>query len=255
MAAAASLPKLDRHLTKTNAHPLATLHAVFTEPNHRRAFALTVALMFGGFTVIPFLSPYLVSNVGIAESDLPALYIAGGALTLFGSPIAGKLADSYGKLLVFRCISPLFAITVLVAVNLPPVSLAAAALMMAALMVTSAGRMVPAMAMTTSSVAPALRGGFLGANSAVQHVAAGLGASIGGQILTKSDGKLFHYPVVGLISVAATLISLWLAGRLRIITADHAITTTESLAAAAQGSMDADEAAALVVADEKTAGV
>ncbi|HVJ80230.1 MAG TPA: MFS transporter, partial [Planctomycetia bacterium] len=111
LAAAASLPKLDRHLTKTHAHPFTTMRIIFAEPNHRRAFALTVALMFGGFTVIPFLSPYLVSNVGVAESDLPAVYIAGGALTLFGSPIAGKLADRFGKLLVFRCISPLFAIT------------------------------------------------------------------------------------------------------------------------------------------------
>ena len=207
--------------------------------------------MFGGFTVIPILSPYHVSNVGVAESDLPAVYIAGGALTLFGSPIAGKLADRFGKLLVFRCISPLFAITVLIAVNMPPVSLAAAAVLMAAVMVTSAGRMVPAMAMSSSSVAPALRGGFLGANSAVQHVAAGLGASIGGQILSRADGKLVHYPVVGLISVAATLISLWLAGRLRIITAEHPISTSESLAAAAQGSMDAEEAVVFSAGEER----
>ena len=160
-AAAASLPKLDRHVTATRSHPFVHLLEVFTEPNHLRAFVLTVALMFGGFTAIPFLSPYLVSNVGVTESDLAYVYIAGGVLTLVGSPIAGRLADRFGKLLVFRCISPLFAISVLAATNLPPASLVMASAVMAAVMVTSAGRMVPAMAMITSSVHPSRRGGFL----------------------------------------------------------------------------------------------
>jgi DHA1 family inner membrane transport protein len=243
-AAAASLPRLDRHVNGDRPPPFVHLWDVFTEPNHLRAFALTVALMFGGFTVIPYLSPYLVSNVGVTEGELAVVYIAGGVLTLVGSPIAGRLADRYGKLLVFRWVSPLFALAVLWAANLPPVSLAMASAVMAAVMVTSAGRMVPAMAMITSSVHPSRRGGFLGANSAVQHVAAGVGASVGGVILTKHEGKLEHYPVVGLISVGGTLLSLWLAGRLRIVADDHHVTATESLAAAAQGTMDADEAAA-----------
>jgi predicted MFS family arabinose efflux permease len=199
-------------------------------------------MMFGAFTVIPFLSPYLVANVKIPENRLAVVYIAGGVLTLVGSPIAGKLADRFGKLLVYRVVAPVLAIVILVATNLPPVSLAVAALVMALLMVCNAGRMVPAMAMITSSVAPHRRGGFLGANSAVQHVAAGFGAFVGGFILTKApDGTLEHYPVVGFLGIAATLASLWLAGRLRIVGADHATGAAESLAAAAQGNLDADE--------------
>ena len=33
-------------------------------------------------TGIPYISPYLVSNVGMPEVDLPFVYIAGGGLTL-----------------------------------------------------------------------------------------------------------------------------------------------------------------------------
>jgi predicted MFS family arabinose efflux permease len=247
--AAKAMPRLDHHLMaeRIPQHPFAQLAATFRDANHLRAFALTVSLMFGGFVVVPFLSPYLVSNVGIPENRLAVVYIAGGILTLVGSPIAGRLADRYGKLLVFRCITPLFAVAILAATNLPPVPLAGAALVMASVMVCSAGRMVPAMAMITSSVAPQRRGGFLGANSAVQHIAAGLGASVGGSILVKApNGALEHYPLVGILGVLATLVSLWLAGRLQIIGADHATSPAESLAAAAQGTVDAGEPIAAV---------
>ena len=80
-----------------------------------------MSLMFGGFTVVPFLSPYLVANVGIPENRLAVVYITGGVLTLIGSPIAGRLADHYGKLLVFRFITPIFAFMLFIATNLPPV--------------------------------------------------------------------------------------------------------------------------------------
>jgi DHA1 family inner membrane transport protein len=242
--AANALPRLDAHLgsKRDPVHSFAHLKATFSEPNHLRAFALTVSMMFGAFTVVPFLSPYLVSNVKIPENRLAVVYIAGGVLTLVGSPIAGRLADRFGKLLIYRVAAPMLAIVMLVATNLPPVSLPVAALVMASLMLCNASRMVPAMAMITSSVAPHRRGGFLGANSAVQHVAAGLGAFVGGFILTKApDGTIEHYPIVGFLGIGATLVSLWLAGRIRIVDAGHTTGTGESLAAAAQGNFDADE--------------
>ena len=113
---------------------------------------------------------------------------------------------------------------------------------MASLMLFNASRMVPAMAMITSSVAPHRRGGFLSANAAVQHISAGLGAFVGGIILTKApDGTVEHYPLAGFLGVAATLFSLWLAGRLRIVDAECATGMPECLAAAAQANLDADE--------------
>ena len=56
----------------------------------------------------------------------------------------------------------------------------------------------------------------MSANSAIQHVSAGLGAYIGGQILVRSqDGDLHKFNMVGIVSVAATLFSLWLAGQVK----------------------------------------
>src|SRR5262249_29530778 len=156
-----------------------TLVQNLTHPNHLRAFALIVTLMFGGFAVIPYISPYLVANVGVAEVNLPWVYIAGGGLTLVAAPLVGRLADRHGKLRVYRVVARASAILMLVVTNLPRVGLAAAVAAVAALMVSNAGRMVPAMAMITSSVEPRRRGGFISANSSLQHLATGLGASVG----------------------------------------------------------------------------
>jgi hypothetical protein len=56
----------------------------------------------------------------------------------------------------------------------------------------------------------------MSANSAVQHLASGLGAALGGRIVFLTpDGALHNFYIVGFISVAATLGSLWLAGLVR----------------------------------------
>ena len=86
-------------------------------------------------------------------------------------------------------------------------------------MVCNVGRMIPAMAMITSSVEAHRRGAFLSANSSVQHVASGLGAYIGGLIVTQSkSGLLENFGTVGWIAAAATILSLWLAGRIEVAT-------------------------------------
>src|SRR5690606_18355682 len=100
------LPKLDGHVGKSHAHPVTSLVETFSFPNHLNAFALIVVLMLGSFTVFPYLSPYLVYNVGMSEHKLPLVYIAGGGLTLFAAPVIGRLADKHGKLTVFRWIIP-----------------------------------------------------------------------------------------------------------------------------------------------------
>jgi MFS family permease len=76
--------------------------------------------------------------------------------------------------------------------------------------------MVAAMAMVTGSVEPRLRGGFMSAYSSIQHISCGLGSFVAGLILVEgSDRSLYRYWVVGLIGAASTLLSIWLAGRLR----------------------------------------
>ena len=243
-AAALTLPPLRGHIAQhsSNQHPLRLFIETFTHPNHLNAFALVVALMFAGFSVFPYVSPYLVTNVGMAEDKLPLVFVAGGVLTLFSAPLIGRLADRYGKLRVFRLVAPASAVMTVAVTNLAPVHTAIAVAVVAGLMVSNSGRMVAAMAMITGSVAPGRRGGFLSASSSVQHLAAGLGAYVGGLIIVESaDGSLKNFPAVGVLSAIATIFSLWLVGRILPTSADSEISTNQALAAAAEALCDATE--------------
>jgi predicted MFS family arabinose efflux permease len=237
-----ALPPLNGHVGKTHSHPVRSIVEIFSEANHINAFALIIMLMIGSFSVFPMLSPYLVKNVGLSEDQLPLVYIAGGVLTLFTAPVVGRLADRYGKLLIYCVIVPVASVLMVVITHLPRVPIALAIAAFGSLMMCNVGRMIAAMAMVTSSVVPQKRGSFLSINASLQHVASGIGAYLGGVIVTKaSDGRIEHFGTVGWFAAACTLSTLWLAGRVKI--ADPLPTSAEaiSLAAAAEVTVDAGE--------------
>jgi predicted MFS family arabinose efflux permease len=215
--AARAFPPLRGHLGHgPSRHPLRSLAETFSHPNYLNAFALIVTLMIGRSAVIPYISPYLVDNVGMREKDLTWVYIAGGGLTFVASLLIGRLADRYGDLLVYRVIAPASAAMMLVVTNLPRVSLAAAVAAVGLVMACEAGPRIAATVIVNDSVVPERRGGFMSATSSVQLVAGGLGSILGGCIIVRgSDGRLEHFDRVGWIAAGATLLSLWIAGRLR----------------------------------------
>lgn len=217
------LPKLDGHLGHQTEPPLRALMGVFARVQHLNAFALIIALTISSFLIFPFLSAYLVGNVGMSEQQLPLIYIVGGVLSLFAAPAVGRLADRHGKLPMFRIIAPMSAVLMLVICHVPAGQIVMAIACFGALMVCNVGRMIPAMAMVTSSVAPRQRGAFLSANSSLQHMAGGVGAYLGGWVVTQdSGGHMLNFPILGWLAAAVALSSLWLAGRLRVHVAEQA---------------------------------
>jgi DHA1 family inner membrane transport protein len=237
-----ALPPLNGHVHNTHAHPLKSLVETFSNAAHLNAFALITALMIGSFSVFPYVSTYFVSNVGLTESQLPLIYIAGGAFTLFSSPYIGRLADRIGRLTVYRMIAPISALLLLAITYLPQVPVIVAVIIFGALMVSNVGRMIAAMALITSSIAPQRRGGFLSANSSVQHVASGIAASLGGFIISESaDGKIEHFGTVGWVAAAGTFVSIWLASRIKPVNQTVVSAEKLSLIAAAEASVDAGE--------------
>lgn len=213
------VPPMRGHLVAGEAHrPLAQMRAVLGEANHLRAFVFMFALMFAGFSVIPFISPYMVANVGLKETDLPYLYFFGGLATAFSSRLIGKLSDKHGKRQMFTGVGLISIAPLLITTNLPPVPVWLAICASVIFMVFVSGRFVPAMALVISSVQPRLRGGFMSINSAIQQLGLGIASLMAGTIIGHApDGALTHYWLVGLIAVGATLFAIALAWRVETV--------------------------------------
>jgi len=211
------LPRMRGHLQAARArHPLAQALEVFREPNLRQVFLFSAMLFFSGFAVIPFISPYMVANVGVAEAQLPLLYLVGGTLTLIVVRLVGRLTDLHGKQRMFALVACGSALAILNLTHLPRVPIYFAIASSAFLMCMMSGRFVPAMTLITSSVAPRLRGSFMSFNSSFQQFASG-SASFGASLLIgrNAQGELTNYGLVGILAVFATLASIYLARRIR----------------------------------------
>jgi predicted MFS family arabinose efflux permease len=212
------LPSMTRHLQagSTKVSPLEEVRDVLSDMNHWRAFGLTTMLMFAGFSVIPFLSPYMVGNVGLKESDLPLIYLFGGVATFVSSQAIGWMSDRFGKHRTFTVMALVSIPVILSVTRLGPLSLPLALTATTLFMVTVSGRFVPALALVTSSTTLEHRGSFMSLHSSVQQMASGLAALMAGSIIvTQPGGRLEGYHVVGWGASAATVACLWLARRVQ----------------------------------------
>src|SRR5690606_20793439 len=61
--------------TKTIAHKM---KVTFSNKYYVLGLMVVMLMSLGSFSVIPFIAPYTVKNVGILESDLPLIYLVGG---------------------------------------------------------------------------------------------------------------------------------------------------------------------------------
>ena len=218
LAAWQTLPRLDAHLH----HPERVsvwrgIGQVVAEPNHLKAFAVSGLMMFAAFTVIPYITIYLQSNAGMKAEEVPWIYLCGGLATLLSARYFGRLTDRVGKVQMFQRLAlavtvPLMATTL--SQGLPLWGLLAISTLFFTVM---SGRMIPGMAMISSAALPRLRGTFMTLNAAVQSASMGLAALVAGLIIGRdAQGQLTGYWMAGLLGVAASLLSVWLAGHLRL---------------------------------------
>jgi len=222
LGAAKTLPSLKGHLAS---HPvgdsapnmLANLRLVLVDPNHLRAYAMSASMVFAGFAVIPYIALYLQGNAGFKPEQIPYVYLTGGICTLISARLIGHWSDRAGKAYAFRRLAllmplPLLAMTL--SADLPMVGVL---LVSSVLFVVMSGRMIPGMALIGAAADPRRRGSFMTLNSAVQSLAMGLAALVGGQILGRDgNGHLTHYWIAALLGGGASLLSFVLASKLRL---------------------------------------
>lgn len=214
------VPAVNKHLVESRpaGNPLRVLTDIFQTPNQMKALSLSIVLMLGHFAIIPFIAPSLVGNAGYNERNIFLIYLVGGALTIFTSPLVGKVADRRGKYPVFVVFALLSLIPVWFITNIWPMPLWSVLLIAGLFFIFVNGRMIPMQAIVSGVVTPQQRGGFMSINSSVQQLATGLAAMIGGAIVHKTaDGHIEHYAAVGYFSILLIAASIWLAGRVKPI--------------------------------------
>ncbi len=216
--AAFTLPPLHHHLSLTG-RPSAFegIRQVLADPNHLRAFLFSILIMFAGFTVIPYLTIYMQSNVGIHVDQIPYIYLAGGVVTFFTARLFGRLTDSFGKAETFRLMAVLVVIPLMAITLLPPLTIWYVLPISTMLFVFMSGRMIPGMAILTSAADPRLRGTFMTLNSSVQSAAMGVAAYVGGSLISRdASNHVQGYWMAAVVGSTASILAMLFVGKIRM---------------------------------------
>jgi predicted MFS family arabinose efflux permease len=214
-----AIPPMNAHLHQRTEvyNRMDTIRAVFSTPQQRSALLFTILLVLGQFTVISFLTPYNINNVGLSQSQIKYIYLVGGICTVASGFFIGKLVDKYGRFRIFTIFAFISLLPIAVATNLPKAGLWLVLLNAGLFFTVISGRMIPANTIITAVVDPKNRAGFMSLNSAAQSFASGSSAGIAGMIVYQPDehSPLQYYWVVGLLAIAATILSLFVLRKLK----------------------------------------
>lgn len=215
-----AVPPVRAHLAMAHAQAgwLQNYRELLTERNHWWAVGLTALLMVSGFSVIPFIAPTMVANVGLAPEQLMYIYLAGGAATIFSRPLIGRLTDRYTPRRVVGWLIVCSFVPIVLVTQTLQVGLAGQLAISVLFFVFVSGRFIPATTQITAATLPAMRGRLMAFNSAVQNFASGIASLLAGLVLTQdANGVWHHYGWIGLASCLAGLLAIRVAGKIRTV--------------------------------------
>jgi MFS transporter, DHA1 family, inner membrane transport protein len=211
MAAWIMVPSIRSHIDVNNRSKinLKIFKEVFGDINLVKGLLTTFLMTLGHFMIIPFIAPALIRNNGLTQEQIPLVYLLGGLVTLFSTPMIGRWTDRKGVQPVYLIMVLLSAVPILSITNVGPSPVMLMLLLTTLLMIFSSGRFVAANTLVTASVHSSKRGGFMSLRSSVIELAEGLAAMFGGYIVyVGATGRLENYHLLGYLSFGITLISL-----------------------------------------------
>src|SRR5215469_7740657 len=168
------LPSIRVSMREANEHQVTRMLQILSRKDHQKALLLMALMTGSSFFVLPYLSNYLIANVGIKEAEFPLMYLCGGFCTIFSVILIGRWADRAGKPRVFCVVSWLAIVAVLILTNLPRVPVAAAIVITTLFMVCVSGRSAPVMAHIAGGIDARYRGSFMSLNSSIQQITSGV---------------------------------------------------------------------------------
>lgn len=181
---------------------------------------MTLFLVLGQFMIIPYISPFMVGNIGFSEIQLVYIYLCGGLLTLFTGPAIGRLADKKGHKNIFVTFAILSILPLLLITHLPDYGIPFALLASSLFFILISGRIIPSTTMVVSSVERKYRAGFMSLNTAMQQLAAGMAALISGNIVVEIAQEntdvvaIGNYNYLGYLAAYLTFLAIFLGRKI-----------------------------------------
>jgi predicted MFS family arabinose efflux permease len=194
-----------------------TVKAITTDSNQLNALLAGFVLVLAHFMIIPFISPYLIANVGLTQEEIALQFFCGGVATVISAPFIGRMTDKYGVMKVFSIVMFLSFIPTILITNLKVVPIWVAISFTTMFFVFASGRMISPNTIITAAASQANRGSFMCIKSALQQLAIGLSSLIAGQVIFIGEDNTFHsYHWVGIISIFFGVSSIFLVRKIKV---------------------------------------
>jgi predicted MFS family arabinose efflux permease len=210
------LPPVRGHLEGGRRVSVRDFLDLLRDGNAWRGITLMVATVWGHFTVIPYLSPFLVRNVGMPEKSLFLVYLVGGLASIVTGPKVGKLADRYGRFRIYVILVFGACLVIRTLTSSGPLPVWGVLVIAAAFFIFASGRFIPAQAVISLAVPSKRRGAYMSLIGCSRDLAMGVTTVIAGHIITTGPrGQLQHFDLLGLLAIGVSIASLWLFLRVK----------------------------------------
>jgi len=195
--------------------PFLRLLATLKNKRHLTGLSAVAFVSVGGFILMPFMSLFVVNNLGVSRANVPFIFMLTGIFSLVFMPIVGKLSDKYPRYNVFLTGSLLAMIFVNVYVHLAAVPFWVVIVINILIFGCVTMRNTPFMAMNTTIPSLENRGSYLSLSSATQQIGGGLGSIVGGYIVTQTTetAPLQNMDILGFVMTGVISLSLFLVFR------------------------------------------
>jgi predicted MFS family arabinose efflux permease len=198
------MPPLRLHMAMTQ--PRQRIFKFLRDPTVMFSLSATFSALVASFCVIPYLSAYLQHNRGYPREHLGALYLVGGSVSYVAMRIVGFYVDRVGAALTASA-GTVMLVAVLASTFVYEVAWLPVMGIFVTFMTAMALRNVSLNALSSRVPLPHERARFMSLQSAVQHIAAALGAMLSSSVLR----ELPDHRLQGMSTVASCSIALALA--------------------------------------------
>jgi len=206
----AYLRPVDAHLKNPRqGSPLHHLAQTLSNRLYLQGFATTGLLSVGGFMLMPFMSVFMVHNLGLPITRLPLVYMLTGSCSIVSGLLIGRASDKFGKFRVFAYGCTMTIIMVTIYTHLHAIPLWELVVVMVLLQSGILSRIIASSALMSALPKPEDRGSYMSVSSSLQQVSGGIASVVAGLVVAMSPaGELLHFDTLGYVLIVTTLITL-----------------------------------------------